>query len=70
MCIVCKDWELGKLTNKEAFRNLGEMIASAEEEGEKNHLIETYEKILDKELPVTDNDEELNKSWHDENHGD
>ena len=25
MCKICADWQLGKLTTKEAWRNLGEM---------------------------------------------
>lgn len=70
MCIICKDWELGKLTSKEAFKNLGEMMEAAKNDAEESkHLFEVYEKILDKEVPISDNDEELNKNWHDENHG-
>ena len=52
MCIVCVQWDLGKLTNKDAFRNLGEMIRSAPTQEERDHLVETYEKILDDEVKL------------------
>ena len=67
MCLVCKDWQLGKLTNKEALRAIGEMVDSGEN---KEHLMRLAEKILDKEVPMGDDDGELNKSWHDETHKD
>jgi len=57
MCIICKDWQLGKLTSKEALRNLGEMIEGAENI-EKNHYFKIAEEILDKEVPLADNEEE------------
>ena len=67
MCIVCKDWEAGKLTSKEALRALGELIASAKPK-EKEHFFKVSEKILDKEVPVSETDEELDQSWHEETH--
>lgn len=67
MCIVCKDWELGKLTSKEALRALGELISGAKEK-EKEHLFKVSEKILDKEVPLSENDEELDQKWHEETH--
>lgn len=67
MCIVCKDWEAGKLTSKEALRALGELISGAKPK-EKEHLFKVSEKILDKEVPLSDNDEELDKNWHEETH--
>lgn len=48
MCIVCKDWELGKLTSKEALRNLGEFISLSDENIEElNHYYMVVEKITD-----------------------
>lgn len=69
MCIVCLDWEKGKLTSQEALRALGELISGAKGK-EKQHLFEVSEKILDKEVPMGESDEELNKNWHEETHGD
>lgn len=70
MCIACKDWEAGKITSQEALRNLGEMISSVDENSEeREHYLDASEKILDKEVPFIDTDSELDKSWHDENHG-
>ena len=67
MCIVCRDWEAGKLTSKEALRALGEMIPGAKPK-EKEHFFKVSEKILDKEVPLNENDEELDQSWHEETH--
>lgn len=68
MCIVCKDWEAGKLTNKEALQNIGELFNTDGDLGNE-HFAEVIERIMDKEVPFPDSDEELDKSWHDEIHG-
>lgn len=71
MCIVCLEWEKGKLTSTEALRNLGEMIESTDKEEEKRaHYFEVVEKILDKEVPTSDGDEDLDKKWHEQNYED
>lgn len=67
MCIVCRDWQAGKLTSKEALGALGELINSSKKE-DKEHYFEVSEKILDKEVPVTEDDSELDKSWYEETH--
>jgi hypothetical protein len=67
MCIVCKEWTAGRMTSKEALRNLGELMQSASLAG-KAHYDDVVEKILDKEVPLSDNDEELDQSWHEETH--
>jgi hypothetical protein len=66
MCIVCLEWEKGKLTSREALRNLGEMIAADSKDTE--HYLKVSEKILDKEVPMGDTDDELDQKWHEENH--
>lgn len=66
MCIVCIEWEAGKLTNAEALKNLGEMISGVD--GDYTHHFEAYSKILDKEVPLNDTDEELDQKWHEETH--
>jgi hypothetical protein len=65
MCIVCAQWEAGKLTSKEALRNLGEMIGSSDDEEKTGHYFEACDKIIDKEVPFLPEDEELNKKWQD-----
>ena len=63
------EWEKGKLTSKEALRNLGEIIDASELEEDRDHYWEVIEKIITKEAPAGSNsDTELDKSWHDENH--
>ena len=68
MCIICKEWESGKLTSEEALKNVGELMEGANEK-ESEHYEQVVEKILDKEVPLSETDEELDKSWHEETHG-
>lgn len=46
MCIVCIDWEKGKLTPTEALRNLAEVAMP----GDYEHNEKILQKILDKEI--------------------
>ena len=55
---------MGKLTSKEALKALGELIKADKDQSE--HYFEVTEAILDKEVPLCDTDEELDKSWYDE----
>lgn len=51
MCIVCKDWNLGLLTNKEASRNLAEMTLDGFKTDEEwHHFIEVIEMIQENEI--------------------
>ncbi len=70
MCRVCVDWQAGKLTAKEAVRALGEMIGSPSEKSERSHYWKALDEIMEKEVPTTKTDEEMDKRWHEENHED
>jgi hypothetical protein len=50
-CIVCLEFEKGKLTSKEALSNLGEMINDNSTKEEIEHYFEAANKIMDKEIP-------------------
>lgn len=69
MCTVCIEWEAGKLTSKEALKNLGELLNTDGDFGNE-HYWKAIDTILEKEIPVVESDDELDKSWHDETHGD
>lgn len=69
MCRICVEWEKGKLTAKEAFKNIGEVIAEADE-STREHLFRLSDKIVDSELPSGDQDEEMDAAWHKETYGD
>lgn len=43
MCLICVEWEKGKLTFSEAIRNLGEMSQDLGEE----HVEEVKKKLID-----------------------
>lgn len=68
MCKVCVEWEAGKLTSKEALNALGEMMRAEEDEKKSNHYLRAVDKVLDKEVPMADTNEELDKTWHEETH--
>lgn len=69
MCIVCVEWQAGKLTNKEALRNLGEMIKT-DDGDDSSHYYGVVDKIMDNELPSDSSDDEMDAIWHKETHGD
>ena len=64
MCLICLEWEKGKMTSKEAMRAMGESTESTE------HLLKLTERILDKDVPAgTAPDPELDAEWERKNHG-
>jgi len=68
MCIICTEWEKGKLTDKEAMAAVGEMIANAEDGAD--HYFELANKIVEKSVPPDNIDEEMDESWWRETHED
>lgn len=70
MCIICKEWKAERLTNREAYRAIGESFISAKTAEEKQHLMDLSDEILNKLEPETTQDASLDTSWHDENYGD
>lgn len=60
MCVVCFEYEKGKLTSKEAMDALVEMLESENDEDKVQHLFELANKIVDKDesFKEWDNDEE------------
>jgi hypothetical protein len=44
-CMVCLEWEKGKLDVKDALRNLGEMIQTGLEKEDIDHYFEVAEKL-------------------------
>lgn len=57
-CMMCVEYEKGKMTSKEALNNIGEMIGSTTNEDEIAHLFELAGKIVDKELPFEEWDDD------------
>jgi hypothetical protein len=58
MCQICVDWAKGKMTSKEAYRALGElMLGNSERSKENDHYFEVSEKIMAKEVPFTPDDQ-------------
>ena len=59
MCMLCVEWEKGKLTSKEAMQALSEMLNTEEDETKLAHLFELSDKIIDKDIPFGVNDFDL-----------
>jgi hypothetical protein len=70
MCTLCQEWQKGNITNKEAFRALGEMLETATDELQKEHLWDLSERILDKDIPTTAPDEQTEEEWWISSHRD
>ena len=47
MCNICKDWEMGKLTAKEALNNLWEIAQDVEVEADQQHYQDLTDKLID-----------------------
>jgi hypothetical protein len=47
-CYLCKEWELGKITEQEAYKALGELLEFETDQEARDHLFGLSEKILDK----------------------
>lgn len=60
MCFVCSEWNKGKLTAKEALRNLGELIdATDEDSSDMRHYFQTVDRIIEEEIPTIEEDDQL-----------
>lgn len=64
MCVICVEWEKQKLTSKEAFKAIGEMMNPKTQE----HLEELSEKILAKEVPMPDTDADADEAFWNATH--
>ena len=64
MCWICEAWRKRQLTSKEALQALGELIKK--DKNQSKHCLKVSEEILDREVPLSDTDEEMDKLWYDE----
>ena len=49
MCLMCVEYEKGKMTSREVLNAVGEMLDFSEDETEKAHLFGLVERVLDTE---------------------
>lgn len=66
MCMLCVEWEKRKITTKEAFGAIGEMLSATKDAKQIKHLTDLSNKILDEEVPFADIDADLDASWEEE----
>jgi hypothetical protein len=57
-CMICLEWQKGNMTSKEAYRAISEVVQSEEDEDIRNHLFQLSDKIIDKEMPDKEWDED------------
>lgn len=69
MCKICVEWELGRLSSKEAMNAIGEILMISEDEKEIDHMTSIVDKILFKEMPVSEQNSELEEKWWKDTHG-
>ena len=53
MCTICVEFNMGKLTRKEAWRNLREMVSVDDIQGDeeaRNHYYDLAEKLAEEEF--------------------
>jgi len=62
MCTICKHWQEGKLTDREAFRAIGELLDTKDEKM-RRHLFDLSDRILEKGDPLPEWDEEVDGQW-------
>jgi hypothetical protein len=64
MCIICIEWKKQKLTSREAFKAISEMMNPQTQK----HLEELSEKILQKEVPEVETNTEVEEAFWNETH--
>jgi hypothetical protein len=62
-CYICSEWELGKMTEKEAYRALGEVLQFETDQEARDHLFGLSERILDKENKLEEFNEQTDYLW-------
>lgn len=71
MCDICKDFKNGKISGKSAIDKMHRRLADERGvEASKTHLFELTDIVLASELPIIENNEEINMAWHREMYGD
>lgn len=63
MCSLCKLWESGRITPKEAYNQIGKLIEKSKDSADLKHLTELSDIILDELLPLSESDPEAENAW-------
>lgn len=65
MCSICDDWKNNKIDSKQAFERIKDALQNASPKTT-GHLTNLSDTILDKEVPMTETDENADRQWTDE----
>jgi hypothetical protein len=66
--MLCIEWQKERLSSKEAFKAIGEMINSTTDQKKIAHLMELSDKILSKEVPDGETDSDIEQDWWNSTH--
>lgn len=56
------------MTSKEAFRAIGEVINTTKDESQIKHLTDLAGRIIEKEIPTTETNDEADQAWWNSTH--
>lgn len=70
MCIICQEWEKQRMTSKEAFRAIGEVLYGEKDPKKVEHLTDLSNRILEKEVPTSESNLDIDQDWWDHTHSD
>lgn len=67
MCQLCIEWQKRRITPKEAYRAIGEMLTTADSEKVK-HLTNLSNEIIESEVPETKPNSAADQAWWNSTH--
>lgn len=59
MCVICTEYQMGKITSREAYRAMAEITLTSPSKAQQDHMLEVSDLILSKEVPSNEADSEL-----------
>jgi len=68
MCIICKEWETGKLKIGPALKKVAKNLKNAKTDLQKQHLWELSDRILEDDSPTKQINESIDSLWWDATH--
>lgn len=57
------------MTSKEAYRAIGEVLGTTKDQKEIDHLIDLSDRILDKDVELSEIDKAVEKMWYEDMYG-
>lgn len=68
MCNICDDFKANKITSEQAFERIFDALQDQSDSEKTGHLMELSADILDKDVPMTEANAEMDKDWWEKTH--